>query len=1024
MKILKLTLSAFGPYAGTETIDFTPFMGKVFLITGDTGAGKTTIFDGITYALFGETSGSVRGRKTLRSLHAAPDAKSYAELVFEAGGREYTVHRATENKKKADFRLSDSDGGYWEGEREVTPQINAIVGFDYEAFCRVSMLAQGEFDKFLRLKSSEREVTLRKLFRTERYNAFEKLLKEENDRCAEAIRDIEKLFAGELHGEMLEGIAEEEYHISEAGRIISALEEKKSAAVNAQTEAEQQIQKLDKDIAKLSGDISAAESRNRAIDAFVKAEQQLKELEGSAEEFAQSAERLARLNDAAELKPVYDRVQALTAQQQNSEKSLEAAKAEEISAKERQSLAEKEKAEADKLAPQVSENERSLALLNALLPKFEEAENAKGAADALLPMIESVKEDIDSNGTEAENCSAAVEELEEKLRRNEDNAARLQLVETQETSVIRNIESLAELKKAMIRQDECGEVFSDASEALRAAETACAEAEQSYHSIAAAYHLNAAAALADMLRDSPQSACPVCGSTEHPQLAQHCDNAPTQKELDAAEKLWKKQQTALSKAEKAYSVAETELSAAAKDAESKYSAIFGETINDTAPQRIQEMTEELNIQLSDIRKDLEDIRFSSELIDTIKTQICNAKQMHEKVINEGRALAEKLSQLTQEHAAKLAVAEEKSAALDGRSLTEVESQISQLNSSNADIRSRMAEADRELSEAGNLLAKAAADVKNYAEQSEHTAAEQKKAREELSAAMREHDFADEEQLCSAFSEKSEREKLAAEISAYNEQLAAARSSLVICRENLPEDGERQDISELAEKEKSLTEQRNELRSTAAAALSETERLTAKLSRINELCESSSEKAGIAADMNRLYKAVSGQGYEKISLERYIQGQMFDRVLDKANERLHHMSDGRYRFERRLTNENGRSTAGLDINIIDNNAGSGSARDVSTLSGGERFFASFALAIGLSDFTLEQEGGRRSDVLFVDEGFSALDVNTFELALEVINKISAQNRMVGIVSHVKEIQQRFPDRRIYIRKGRNGSHVEC
>ena len=137
-----------------------------------------------------------------------------------------------------------------------------------------------------------------------------------------------------------------------------------------------------------------------------------------------------------------------------------------------------------------------------------------------------------------------------------------------------------------------------------------------------------------------------------------------------------------------------------------------------------------------------------------------------------------------------------------------------------------------------------------------------------------------------------------------------------------------------------------------------------------------------------------------------------------------MSEGRYRFERRSVNENARSTAGLDINIIDNNAGASCTRDVSTLSGGERFLASFSLAIGLSDFALEQGGAHHSDVLFVDEGFSALDENTFELALEVINKISAQNRMVGIVSHVKEIQQRFPDRRIYIEKGRQGSRIRA
>ena len=1022
MKILKLTLSAFGPYAGTETIDFTPFMGKVFLITGDTGAGKTTIFDGITYALFGETSGSVRGRKTLRSLHAAPDAKSYAELVFEAGGKEYIVYRATENKKKADFRLSDSDGGYWEGEREVTPKISGVIGFDYEAFCRVSMLAQGEFDKFLRLKSSEREVTLRKLFRTERYENFEKLLKAESDRCADELKDIEKLFKNELHGEVLESITEEEYHISEAQRIISALEEKKQNAGKAQAEAEQQVQQLDKDIAKLSGDISAAESRNKAIEAYAKAQQQSQELEERAEEYSQLSERLAVMNNAAELKPIYDRVLALSVQKEKAEKELEDAKTADISAKEQQALAQNAKAEAEKLSPQLSENERSLALLNALLPKFNEAEMAKSEADMLLPMISDLNGAIESNTATAEDIRKAVEELEDTLRTDEKNAARLELVEAQETAVIRNIEVLAELKKAMIRQDECVEAFSEASEALSAAETECTEAEQSYHSIAAAYHLNAAAALADKLREAPQSACPVCGSKEHPHLAEACENAPTQKEIEAAEKQWKKQQTARTKAEKLFSVAEAALSSASKDVENRYSAIFGETIDDTAPQRIQEMTTELNDQLSDIRDDLEEIRSADERIGSLKAKIDEAKQKQERVLAEGRELAEKLSQLTQEHTAKLAVAEEKTAALNGKSRSDTEQQIADIESSTADIRKVIAEAEKALSDAEKQITNAAAELKHSDGLSKRTAEELDEAEKELAAAVSEHGFADTEQLCAAFSEKAEREKLSAEISAYNEQLAAARSALETCRENLPENSEKQDTAELIEREAQLTEQRNELRSTAAAALSETERLAMKLTRIQELYESSSEKAGIAGDMTKLYKAVSGQGYEKISLERYIQGQMFDRVLDKANERLHHMSDGRYRFERRLTNDNGRSTAGLDINIIDNNAGTGSARDVSTLSGGERFFASFALAIGLSDFTLEQEGGRHSDVLFVDEGFSALDVNTFELALEVINKISAQNRMVGIVSHVKEIQQRFPDRRIYIHKGRNGSHI--
>ncbi len=1024
MLIKKLTLCAFGPYADTETADFTPYMGKVFLITGDTGAGKTTIFDGITFALFGESSGSVRGVKSLRSQHAAPDTKSYAELIFEDDGKEYTVYRATEPKKKADIRLSCSDGSYCEGKTEVNERIAAIIGFDYEAYCRVSMLAQGEFDKFLRLKSSDREVTLRKLFHTERYDEFEKLLKQESDRCSSELKNLENLFLEELHGEVLDGISEEEYMIAEEERITSALENKKTASLQEHEETEVLIKKLDAEINRITGDITAAESRNRAILAYRNASEQLEQLKQKSPHYEELSQKLTALQLAAELKPLYDKKQSLVAQIKECEKELSAAKDAEQNANAQLALTKAEKRAVDDLQPKLTENERSVALMMELLPKFEEAENAQREMQALLPVLDELRAAQEKNTADAAALRNQLEQMSVQLKAEEKNASRIELLRSQEKSAEKAISDIDTLRREMDGMNRCRKLLSSAQNERDAAEISCNEAASRYHTMAAAYHLNAAAALADKLRAQPDSPCPVCGSTEHPHLAESCTDAPTQKELDAAEKEWNKQQSLLQKADRTLSAAEAETLTAEKTAQGIYRDIFGCDMDESsAAEQIKSRSAQLDKELSGIRRELAGARESLANTENIRRQITDAEKQLEQYAQEAEQLTEKLGNASALLAARTAVAEEKSAALGGKTRSETEAGIDALMKENESIRRRSNAAEQALAKAEKSLTGASAAIHHLVGQLTGLNEEWSAASEELSAALPKHGFADEIQLSALFSDKRERDALAEDIASYNEQLTRAAATLDTCRSNLPENAEMQDVSLLKEQETEVTQKRDEARRISGDAKAEAERISAKLGRIKELCSDSRDKAKRAADMLTLYKAVAGQTGDKISLESYIQGQLFDRVLDKANERLVHMSGGRYRFRRRLSNTNKRSTAGLDIDIIDNNAGSKSARDVSTLSGGERFFASFALAIGLSDFTLEQEGGRRSDMLFVDEGFSALDTNTFELALEVINSISAQQRTVGLVSHVKEIQQHFPDRRIYVRKGRNGSHIE-
>ena len=283
-------------------------------------------------------------------------------------------------------------------------------------------------------------------------------------------------------------------------------------------------------------------------------------------------------------------------------------------------------------------------------------------------------------------------------------------------------------------------------------------------------------------------------------------------------------------------------------------------------------------------------------------------------------------------------------------------------------------------------------------------------------------------------------------SAASQAAASAKSSAVELRKELEEDElrryavpqERTDALEreiqqhqqaltkaqtkLAESEKRLPENREPV--PLEQYIEEEKRLSAELkSRQEALAGYAAEHSGVESTLRRLNQVVNGSGKERISFEAFIQMRMFRGVLEEANQRLSVMSGGRYRFALRTQNVRANAVEGLDIDIIDYNSGSEARRDVSTLSGGERFMASFALAIGLSDHTLRQGAGRRSDMLFIDEGFSSLDGDTFALAFDVIEKLRSQNRMVGIVTHVAEIQEHFRDRRIYVRKTRSGSRID-
>lgn len=1023
MILEQLTLSAFGPFAGVETVDFTPYMGKVFLIAGDTGAGKTTVFDGITFALFGQTSGSVRDEKSLRSQHAPSDAKSYAQLVFRTGDRTYTMYRAVESKKKSDHRLSDDIGGYWENISEINAKIYELTGCDYDSFCRVSMLAQGEFDRFLRLKSSDKEKTLRKLFGTEQYEQFAKLLKKHDDRLSDELAVLHRDFDRELGDEELPELPAEQRYISHSGKILEMLEEKRRQSLEKREDASAQTEKLDAEISELSARLAAAEKHNKAVDEYILAESSLAQMLCRQQEIDDKRARSERMERAAELKSLH--TQAVSLRSMVSECGVTLANAEDAladaAAAKESALAQK--LDADKQKPQSKALSDEIAVLREQLPKFDEAERAARAAEALLPE----KEAAEAEKTQCETNNKLNRELAEQLR---ERLSQTQSIASRRESLAARV---AEAKKKSMDIDalegllaqECKALAETegAQERYAAAEQACAEAQGSYHTMAAEFHLNAAAVLAQKLREQPSLACPVCGSTSHPKLAAPTENVPTQAQLDAAEERVKAKRTELDTAAELLAKAKAGYGTAAARAADKYKELFGEDKPNTdIRQRLCGARHDADMLLTGLNAELQLAEDAEEQAARIADDIKAAAQAISAGETLQKQLDERLAELSESYASKLAVANEKAAELKG-TRADVEGRVSVLTEQRDEIDKMLAAAEKTLNDAEKTLFGAHTEVETYKAQLKENSQQLAAAEERLSQAIKEQGFADEAELMGCLAEKSERDRIKNELDEYANALAQMHTKLEMCRAALPENHEKQDEEKLKLQYEELIAQRSQQRGIESAALSECRRLAAKILRIKAIAEECGTKAQRAADIAALYRAVSGQGVRKISFERYIQGQIFERVLDKANKRLVHMSEGRYCFVRRVVNDNQRLTSGLDIDIVDRNVSSTARRDVSTLSGGERFMASFAMAIGMSDFVLEQGSDRHSDVLFVDEGFSALDGERAELTLEVVNQLADNDRMVGIVSHVEAIQDKFPDRRIVVRKGIKGSTIQ-
>ena len=953
MRPIKLTMSAFGPYAGLQILDMS-LLGKsgLYLITGDTGAGKTTIFDAITYALFGEASGEVRTADLFRSKYAEGATPTYVELQFESKEEIYTVRRNPEymrpakrgdkmTKEISGAELTMPDGKVISGIAAVNKEVNEILGYNRKQFTQISMIAQGDFLKLLLAETKERVQIFREIFHTEKFVVLQERLKQENQKIFYEMQDARKSIAQYIAEVKCSENSAYEIQLSELqqGKNQSDFQSVQNLISLIADEDERSVKAFQKEQEAYSTQL---EQMNKELGIMT----QLQKLEHSLNEEQKAHEQYNK---------EYERAMEQYKQLPNLEKKKE------------------------KLTVQIDNEVQSFAGYDALESKKEEYKSLISQSEKLKEeqiqknvQITTLEKKITLDKEQMSSCEKCGENLEKviaKLHLNTEEQKRVEVlnhhVNIQKTSVNELV------KNQKIYQKTYEQYVIIHSE---------------YEQKEKAFFDEQAGILAERLK--PEEPCPVCGSKVHPMPAVSKVDAPSQDELEQIKKQDMDMRNTCSELSSYAGSLKGQVEQAQKNIREQFEVLFGELTYDHQS---------------------------------------NEKEYGEPFINqiiiELQYIIEKLSEKNQHllDANALLLAEEKKLQLGKKLYDQLKGQIPLMEQELKEVKEVLIQIEKNLITTGAETTQTKLTMEELTK--DLTFAGKKEAEAHVESLKAEKLSLEKESL--KIQECTSNAKVALEtskkhINTLTEQFQTA----------ITDAGFQDSVKEvlmlteelMSKKENLLREQENHQQAV--------KRLELRMG-INKKAFGDIEKVRGQLEnkeqrylwINALANTANGSvpGKDKIFLETYVQMAFFDRILIRANTRLMGMSSGHYELKRRETASSLKIQAGLELDVIDHY--NGSVRSVRSLSGGESFQASLAMALGLSDEIQSQAGGIQIDSMFVDEGFGSLDEESLNQAIQTLMQLSASNRLVGIISHVSELKEKI-NSQIVVKKDKNqGSLAE-
>jgi len=932
MRPLELHLQAFGPFAHGESLDFRELGDRcLFLISGPTGAGKTSILDAICYALYGESSGAEREPAQLRSDFADPSLPTEVTFTFENGPRRFRITRSpkqelakkrgrgtTERPATAELvELPTSPSGQptvlATKVQDCRPAIQDILGLDGNQFRQVILIPQGKFRDMLTARSEEREKIFQSLFSTGHYRALLERLKDQARQVRDAVAGNRQRQETILHQSESESLDALEGRVREEERALKSLRKQQNEA---------------------SAELEAGSRRL-----------------GHARELVRSATQLRKLREELA----------------SNRASLEQVEAGYRKAADQVEIEQKAQPERDRLR-----QERSR--LETLRPQLQHLADTSREAEAARSEVQRLTRQFEETGRSEQTARQGLETLQQQVESNRELAASGETCGHRLENAHRRLEnsqrretltrSLATAEEQQARAEKTGR------ERHRAAE----DAERTYRNLLQQRHEGRAALLSAELE--PGEPCPVCGSPHHPAPASTDSTIPDQRAIDEADRARSRAQTELQKARDHSRDLANQLEVHRRDLKELSRSIDPETSPD-----------DLRNEVERAQADLQAAREAARILRDLEARRGELSRNHEALIEEGKRLD-----------ASLQAAKERLTTAESRRET-LASQVEPRYREPGKLEAELAETQRQLEESEARL--------NHARE-----AREKAGRDQAELQTR------IEGLSRQIQSESETYR------SHREELVLRTGTEVLHRLQVPLPAETAGdeplpdrlLEPLAHEEASRRQAVDELHKAIGTQAHRLDTRRKERKQLRELAAAHERLDAEFRVLGRLAEVADGKNAHRLTFPRFVLGAILDDVLQCATHRLHEMSRGRFELYR---SRESRRAGGLDLEVMDHHTGI--ARPVATLSGGESFLASLALALGLADVTQSYAGGIRMETMFIDEGFGSLDAEALDLAFRTLYDLQERGRLVGVISHVSDLKERI-DTRLEISPSPTGSRA--
>lgn len=1026
MRPIKLTMNAFGSFLETTVIDFEVLNSAGFyLVTGETGSGKTTIFDAIMFALYGEPSGNIREQEGFRNDLADDKNKTYVELIFEKDHKQYTITRSpkyfvssrtTALTEKAELVFDDQ---VIEKKKAVDEKILEIIGLTVDQFRQVIMLAQGEFMKLIHSDSKKKDEIFRKIFGTEILDEISNLLKEETRAVKDKLLQIEtklsQLIESIKSNDQLTKIEMSMEDFYNTNLLIEELNE----LISKQEKELEKLTTIDKSLnEKLLTIVKQKEAASILNDDFDKLSaliSDLETLEKHKDEIDSFKEKIKLLNKIDQIKSIYEKLLSIhiqingliTLSNENKEdldlkqneldcyleqlEYIELDRTSLVKAKEESALVKKDIELKEKIS---TLNDNLKIQIEDYIKQVKELENYNTSKTQLLEQIAILEKylmNYDDTKTKFELLKVELDRLENDLKIFND---KIKILEKREI-IKENIKTCN--KEFQIQVENYTKIFTY------------------YQSKELVYYNNIAGILVKDLKEGQP--CPVCGSTNHPQIATLSDDVISKEALD----------------EIAEQLDDARSNKSNKTLEIETLTIQLNAIND----QLLELLNITDIALIDatIKKVLkekeEQINNLSSEISTIKEKLKEFEQVKQTI----KSLESEVDEIA------------KTIDINNVNLTSLKEQIALINGSINTYQEQLKYSDdietlKEILEQYNTFIETLEENVNAFDDGYQLAIEEQKVAEsklEQSTKQLTELKLSYEELSKVYEEKIIALKLDQNIIDNIEEYIQDLSNLGIYIKSVTEFETNYDNKKKAKEELEIKlkgkqkENLDGLTSLINELTKDINLLTEKITTLTTLVSNNKQTSVELAkafntfvkvrkefeEINELSKTSNGSNPKYLSFERFVLIGYFENILRHANTRLSKMTDGRFELYRKEDKGKGTAQQGLELEVFDYETGK--KRDVKTLSGGETFKAALSLALGLADAIENKVGHISIETLFIDEGFGTLDDKSLHQAIDILLELNDGTKSIGIISHVQELKDIIPTK-LVVTKSTDGSKV--